>query len=88
MSEAAEAGGRREMRLRFLEALYRASEEGAGVYEDAYLIAEALGLTRLDAERIVRYWEDLGFVKNTSVTGLSVRITAQGIDHIETTSET
>ena len=77
---------RRENRRRFLERLYRSSEEEGTVYEDGYVIAEELGLTRHDAERITRYWEDLGYVKNTSGTGLTLRITAPGIDHIETSS--
>lgn len=75
---------RRENRRRFLERLYRSSEEEGAVYEDGYVIAEELGLTRHDAERIARYWEDLEYLKNTSGTGLTLRITARGIDHVET----
>lgn len=75
---------RRESRRRFLEALYRSSEEEGSVYEDGYAVAEALGLSRADAERIARYLEDLGYVKNTGGTGLTLRITAQGIDWLET----
>ena len=74
---------RREDRRRFLERLYRSSEEEGAVYEDGYAVAEALGLSRGDAERIARYYEDLGYVKNTGGTGLTLRITAQGIDHLE-----
>lgn len=74
---------RREERKRFLERLYHASEEEGAVYEDGYEIAGELELSRSDAERIARYWEDRGFVRNTSGTGLSLRITAQGIDYLE-----
>lgn len=75
---------RRENRRRFLEQLYRSSEEEGSVYEDGYTVAEELGLSRADAERIARYFEDRGYVKNTGGTGLTLRITAQGIDYLET----
>lgn len=74
---------RRENRRRFLEHLYRASEEGSTEYNDGYDVAEALEIPRQDAERIVRYLEDHGFVAKTGRTGMVVRITAQGIDHVE-----
>ncbi len=76
---------RRESRRRFLLRLYEASEEGGEVYVDGYEIAEELGLSRDEAERIARYHEDHGFVKKIGGSGLSLRITASGIDHLETT---
>ncbi len=51
--------------------------------EDSYAIAERPGLSRQDAERIARYFEDYGYVKNTGGSGLVLRITARGIDHVE-----
>ena len=78
---------RRENRRRFLEQLYRSSEEEGSVYEDGYAVAEELGLSRQDAERIVRYLEDHGWVKGMSGPGLMLRITARGIDHLETGAE-
>ncbi|HEX2092903.1 MAG TPA: hypothetical protein VHG28_10895 [Longimicrobiaceae bacterium] len=74
---------RRENRRRFLERLYRSSEEEGAVYEDGYDIAEELGLSRQDAERIARYHEDHGYVKHTGGQGLTLRITARGIDYLE-----
>lgn|GEM_PF-1060221 len=74
---------RREDRLRFLERLYRSSEEEGVVYEDGYALAEELGLSRMDAERIARYHEDHGYLKNMGGTGLTLRITARGIDFVE-----
>jgi CTP-dependent riboflavin kinase len=74
---------RREQRRRFLELLYDASEAGDSEYLDGYELAEQLGLSRQDAERIVRYHDDHGFVTLTGRHGLTVRITARGIDHIE-----
>ncbi len=81
MSDAVRA--RRENRRRFLEHLYRCSEEEDTEYQDGYEVADALGIGRHDAERIVRYLEDHGFVTKTGRTGLVLRITAAGIDHVE-----
>lgn len=74
---------RRENRRRFLEHLYRCSEEETTEYQDGYEVAEALEISRQDAERIVRYLEDHAFVTKTGRTGLVLRITAPGIDHVE-----
>jgi Mn-dependent DtxR family transcriptional regulator len=75
---------RREARRRFLEALYDTSERGESEYQDGYEIAAELGVSRQDVERIVRYHEDHGYVRKSGNHGLTVRITAQGIDHVET----
>ena len=74
---------RREARRRFLEVLYASSEEGESEFCDGYALAAELGLSRQEAERIVRYHEDHGFVRRAGGQGLVVRITAQGIDHVE-----
>jgi CTP-dependent riboflavin kinase len=81
MSDAIRA--RRESRRRFLDYLYRCSEEESTEYRDGYEVADELGISRQDAERIVRYLEDHGFVLKTGRTGLVLRITAAGIDHVE-----
>ncbi len=79
-----EVRSRREARRRFLELLYDHSERGESEYQDGYEIAAELGISRQDAERVVRYHEDHGFVRKSGSHGLTVRITAQGIDHMET----
>lgn len=76
-------GRRRELRRRFLEILYEHSEEGSSEYQDGYELAAEIGASRQDAERIVRYHEDHGRVRKSGSHGLTVRITAQGIDHVE-----
>ncbi|HEX5724505.1 MAG TPA: hypothetical protein VFX98_03515 [Longimicrobiaceae bacterium] len=75
---------RREARHRFLELLYEASETGESEYADGYALGAGLGLSRHDVERVVRYHEDHGFVAKAGGGGLTVRITARGIDHVET----
>jgi CTP-dependent riboflavin kinase len=74
---------RREARRRFLEILYDRSERGESEYQDGYDLAAEIGVSRQDAERIVRYHEDHGFIRKSGSHGLTVRITAQGIDHVE-----
>jgi len=74
---------RREARRRFLEILYEHSERGESEYQDGYDLAAEIGVSRQDAERIVRYHEDHGHVRKSGSHGLTVRITAQGIDHVE-----
>jgi CTP-dependent riboflavin kinase len=78
-----EIRARRENRRRFLEHLYRCSEEQSTEYQDGYEVADELEISRQDADRIVRYLEDKGFVTKTGRTGLVLRITADGIDHVE-----
>ena len=80
-----DVGRRRQLRRRFLELLYASSEEGDSEYRDGYEIGDELGISRQDAERIVRYHEDHGYIRKSGPHGLTVRITAQGIDHIEAT---
>lgn len=75
---------RRENRRLFLQRLYDSSESDTSAYVDGYEIAADLGLSRQDAERITRYFDDHGYVANSSGTGLTLRITAKGIDHVET----
>lgn len=77
---------RRANRRRFLEHLYRCSEEELTEYQDGYDVAAQLGLDRADAERIVRYLEDHGQVVKSG-TGMVVRITAKGIDAVEEGAE-
>jgi CTP-dependent riboflavin kinase len=74
---------RREARRRFLEILYEHSERGESEYQDGYDLAAEIGVSRQDAERIVRYHEDHGYIRKSGSHGLTVRITAQGIDHVE-----
>lgn len=74
---------RRADRARFLLELYRRSEEDVTAYVDAYEMAEEMGLSRQDAERIARYHEDHGRVVAAGGPGLTLRITARGIDHVE-----
>lgn len=75
---------RRENRRKFLRRLYDCSENDVSTYLDGYEIADELGLSRFDAERFARYHEDHGYVRKSGSSGLTLRITAQGIDQIET----
>jgi hypothetical protein len=74
---------RREARGRFLRALYERSEGDVNAYEDGYDIAGSLGIEEREAERFVRYFEERGFLQNVTQAGLTVRITALGVDAVE-----
>jgi uncharacterized protein YueI len=75
--------GRPDGRRRFLGALYERTDADVNAYEDGYEIAGALGIDPREAERFVRYLEERGLVQNVSQAGLTVRITALGIDAVE-----
>jgi hypothetical protein len=74
---------RRLDRHRFLAALYARSDADVGAYEDGRDLADGLGIPLPEAERIVRYLEERGFVQHLGGGGLTLRITAAGIDHVE-----
>lgn len=74
---------RRAQRWSFLVRLYEAAEDEGAPYVDGFELAADLGLDRAAAERIARYLEDHGYVKNTSGNDLVLRITARGIDYVE-----
>ena len=79
---------RRESRRKVLELLYACSEDdGESEFRDGYEMAAELGLSRQEAERIVRYLEDHGWVRKAGSHGMTLRITAAGIDHVETSTE-
>jgi hypothetical protein len=82
-AEDAAVRRRREDRVRFLHALYTRSDADVGAYEDGREIADQLGIPVPEAERIVRYHEERGFIQHLGGGGLTLRITARGIDHVE-----
>jgi len=77
---------RRSDRARFLRAVYDAGDADVGAYQDGREIADRLGISVAEAGRIVRYFEDRQFLRHVSGAGLTVHITAAGIDHVETLS--
>lgn len=74
---------RRAARTAFLKRLYTASEGDVGAFQDAREIGDQVGVPVAEAERIVRYFEDRGFLRQSGGGGLIVRLTAAGVDHVE-----
>lgn len=74
---------RREARRRFLRRLYERADADVNAYEDGHEIAAELGIPEREAERFTRYFEEHGYVQNVSSAGLTLRITAAGIDSVE-----
>lgn len=77
---------RQSDRWRFLLRLYEASAADVGAFQDGSDLADELGIPAAEAGRIIRYFEDRGFVRQAGGGGLVVRITADGIDHVEARS--
>lgn len=75
-------GARRAARLRFLRRLYEMAEADVGAFCDGAEIADELGIPIREAGRIVRYYEERGYLRPAG-TGLTIRITADGIDFVE-----
>jgi CTP-dependent riboflavin kinase len=73
---------RRQDRLRFLHRLYEIGDADVGAFQDGREIADSLNVPLDEAERIVRYLEDHGYLFRSG-GGLTVRITAEGVDYLE-----
>jgi DNA-binding MarR family transcriptional regulator len=73
---------RRQDRLRFLHRLYEIGDADVGAFQEGREIADALGIPIDEAERIVRYHEDRGYLRRSG-GGLTIRITAEGVDYVE-----
>jgi len=76
-------GARRERRMRLLRALYGRTDADVRLYEDAHEIAVELGIDHDEVPRIIAYLEERGYVVATGATGATIRITADGIDRVE-----
>jgi hypothetical protein len=83
VSEEKNTAARRANRGRFLRHLYARSQADVATFHDGYEIADELRLPHDELGRIVRYYEERGLVKQVGGGGLTLRITAAGIDHVE-----
>jgi DNA-binding MarR family transcriptional regulator len=79
---AAAVRRRRQDRLRFLHRLYEIGDADVGAFQDGREIADSLNVPLDEAERIVRYLEDHGYLRRSGGE-LTVRITAEGVDYLE-----
>lgn len=75
---------RRADRHRFLRRLYELSDADVSSFHDGREIADELGIPMVEAERIIRYFEERGYLRHVAGGGLTLRITVDGIDQVET----
>lgn len=75
---------RRARRQAFLRLLYEKTDGSVSEFVDGYAIAKEVGADDAEGKRIVAYLEEKGLLKvDDHKTGI-VRITAGGVDAIET----
>lgn len=74
---------RRENRLRFLRRLYELAEADVASFQDGSEIAEDLRIPLAEAGRIIRYYEEHGYLRHAGGGGMTLRITAAGVDFVE-----
>lgn len=75
---------RRELRLQFLERLYLLVDGSVSEFVHAFDIGIELGLEPAETRRIFEYFEEKGHVKVDDHREGIIRITASGIDEVET----
>ena len=75
---------RRQMRTAFIIRLYEIVDASVSEFVSAFEIAAAIDMDEAEARRVVEYYEEKGYVKVDDHRSGVVRITADGIDHVET----
>jgi len=74
---------RRRMRTAFIVRLYEIVDASVSEFVNAYEIANAIGMDENEARRVVEYFEEKGYLKVDDHRSGVVRITVEGIDHVE-----
>jgi predicted transcriptional regulator len=74
---------RRRRRIEFLQALYHDVDADVNQFVDGYEIAARVGAEQSEAKRIIAYLEEKGSVKVDDHKAGIIRITADGIDVVE-----
>jgi CRP-like cAMP-binding protein len=79
-----EIARRRQNRSDFLVRLYEIVDASVTTFVNGLEIAEALGIDREEATRIIEYLQEKQFIHIDDHKLGIIRITALGIDHVET----
>jgi hypothetical protein len=74
---------RRRNRLRLLRLVYDRTSADVASFLDGHEVADELGMPHDEVGGMIRYFEELGFLKHIGGGGLMIRITAAGIDQVE-----
>jgi NADH/NAD ratio-sensing transcriptional regulator Rex len=75
---------RRERRMELLRRLYHRVDGSVSEFVSAPEIGHELGVDAAETRRILEYWEEKGLLKVDDHRDGIVRITAAGIDEVET----
>jgi hypothetical protein len=76
---------RRFRRTEFLRRLYRRVDASVSVFVNGFEIGEEVGMDRDETAKLFDYLEEKGFIKVDDHRGGMLRITALGIDEVEST---
>ena len=77
---------RRQKRADFLARLYEMVDGSVSTFVSAFEIADAVGVDAAEAVRIIEYLKEKQWLHIDDHKLGIVRITAAGIDHVETTN--
>lgn len=75
---------RRERRQQFMRALYEEIDGSVNEFVDGLAIATRLGADAEEGRRIIAYLEEKGLLKVDDHKAGIIRITADGVDAVET----
>lgn len=74
---------RRRLRTAFIVRLYEIVDASVSEFVNAFDIAASIGMEETEARRVIEYFEEKGYLKVDDHRSGIVRITATGIDHVE-----
>lgn len=75
---------RRERRAAFLHAIYAETDGSVSDFVDGFQIGAGVGADADEVRRIITYFEEKGLLKVDDHKAGVIRITAAGVDEVET----
>lgn len=77
-------GNRRQKRTAFLERLYEIVDASVSTFVSGFEVGESIGVDHEETHKIIEYLEEKGLIHIDDHKTGTIRITAAGIDHVET----
>jgi len=74
---------RRRLRTAFIVRLYEIVDASVSEFVNAFEVAASVDMDETEARRVIEYFEEKGYLKVDDHRSGVVRITADGIDHVE-----
>jgi CTP-dependent riboflavin kinase len=84
MDQRPEIQKRIQSRAEFMARLYESVDASVSTFVSAFEIADALGVSADEGKRIMEYLKEKGYIHIDDHKLGIIRITAAGIDHVET----